>query len=68
MVLTIYQQENRQGRWHLPADFSRRPATQQLEILAWVRKTFLAKAGEYGKRISEAKRSPYSIKLMADRG
>ncbi|WP_374471833.1 hypothetical protein [Phenylobacterium sp.] len=50
----------RDARWRLPDDYAARPAAEQAEILAWVRRTFGA-GSDYRRYQARAGRHPYRI-------
>ncbi len=55
--------EQRRLAWHLPDDFDARPDSEQEEIFAWVRSTFVSGATEYRRFQAQAMKEPYSLAL-----
>lgn len=62
----VPKSETRRLAWHLPDDFASRPASEQAEILAWVRRVVISGTTEYRRFQAEAMRTRYSLKLGKD--
>ena len=46
-LASLSASERRRLSWHLPSDFDRRPASEQAEILEWVRATVISGSTDY---------------------
>nr|WP_312119691.1 hypothetical protein [Brevundimonas diminuta] len=55
--------ESRRLAWHLPDDFDERPATEQEEILAWVRSTILSGGTAYHRYHSTVSKHRFALRF-----
>lgn len=55
--------DRRRLSWHLPSDFNRRPATEQAEILDWVRTVVISGSTDYRRYQKEAMKDRYALKF-----
>ncbi|OYQ37522.1 hypothetical protein CHU95_01140 [Niveispirillum lacus] len=62
-VLGLSHAEHRRLAWHLPDDFSTRPAKEQEEILAWVREVVIRGSTSYRAYQAAALRTPFALRL-----
>ena len=59
----ITASESRRLAWHLPDDFQARSATEQAEIVEWVRKHIISGGTEYRRYQSEAARHRFGFRF-----
>lgn len=57
--------EARRLAWHLPEDFTERPAAEQHEILDWVRRVIITGATEYRRYQAESARHHFGLRFEA---
>lgn len=62
-VVHIPHSERRRLAWHLPADFARRSAAEQEEILNWVREVVISGSTEYRRYQSAAAKQRYALRF-----
>ncbi|TGQ30650.1 MULTISPECIES: hypothetical protein [unclassified Mesorhizobium] len=55
--------ERRRLAWHLPDDFNARPASEQEEILEWVRRVIIAGSTDYRRFQRAAMKQRYAIRF-----
>lgn len=55
--------ERRRLAWHLPADFARRPATEQAEIIDWVRSSILTGGTAYHRYHSAISKHRFALRF-----
>ncbi|MEI9407645.1 hypothetical protein [Mesorhizobium salmacidum] len=55
--------ERRRLAWHLPDDFNSRPASEQEEILEWVRRVIIAGSTDYRRFQRAAMKQRYAIRF-----
>ncbi|HEY3951609.1 hypothetical protein, partial [Phenylobacterium sp.] len=60
--------ERRRLLYHLPDDFEQRSPAQQVEILAWVRRTFRSEDSDYRRRQATATAGAYGIRFPEHQG
>lgn len=58
--------ERRRIAWHLPADFDRRSAEEQTEILEWVRSVIISGSTDFRRYQAEAMKTHYGLRFPAD--
>ncbi|MEF2071027.1 hypothetical protein [Consotaella aegiceratis] len=63
MLADIPASERRRLAWHLPDDFSRRSAAEQIEILTWVRTVVISGSTEYRRFQAAAMKQRYAIRF-----
>ncbi len=59
----ITPSERRRIAWHLPDDFDRRSASEQEEILEWVRRVIVAGSTDYRRYQSAAMKHRYAVRF-----
>lgn len=60
-LASLSASERRRLSWHLPPDFDRRPASEQAEILEWVRATVISGSTDYRRYQMEAMKLRFAI-------
>lgn len=60
---TLAAAERRRLAWHLPSDFSKRPARKREEILEWVRSVVIAGTTDYRRYQREATQQRFSLRF-----
>ena len=63
--LLLSRSERRRLAWHLPADFNRRSAREQAEILHWVRANILSNGTDYSQFLSRMMKDRYRLRFPA---